>query len=37
MKVQKDNIKASGIPGLFYCNALVIYISFAILMLDRRC
>lgn len=37
MEVQKDNKKASGIPGLFYCNALVIYISFAILMLDRRC
>lgn len=37
-EVQKDNnIKASGMPGLFCCNALVIYISFAILMLDRRC
>lgn len=37
VEVQKDNKKASGIPGLFCCNALVIYIYFAILMLDRRC
>ncbi len=37
VEVQKDNIKASGRPGLFCCNALVIYISFAILMSDRRC
>lgn len=37
VEVQKDNKKASGMPGLFCCNALVIYISFAILMLDRRC
>ena len=26
-----------GVFRFFYCNALVIYISFAILMLDRRC
>ena len=37
VEVQKDNKKASGKPGIFYCNALVIYISFAILMSDRRC
>lgn len=37
VEVQKDNKKASGRPGLFCCNALVIYISFAILMSDRRC
>lgn len=36
IEVQKDK-KASGKPGLFCCNALVIYISFATLMSDRRC
>ena len=29
--------KPWGCRGFFCCNALVIYIYFAILMLDRRC
>lgn len=36
MEVKKDK-KSLRDTGAFYCNALVIYISFVILMLDRRC